>query len=187
MATLDSFTTLKDQGVDATSFGHHFQYVEQYLRRHHSTQPSHQSYNNIFHTWALLHQNSTCSSSSLLFWFFHFAMISNFPHTKLSKQGTVGSMPQNRWYDEDCKDLYRQHKELQKMTRRKKQVWEAPQYWKLYHMLMCSLCTTNQHPLRIQDHTWHVYTNKLYQVLNQPPIRMPSTPRPTMETFFKTS
>ena len=43
----------------------------------------------------------------------HSATISNFPYTKHSSQGRVGSMPQNRWYDEDCRDLHRQLKVLQ--------------------------------------------------------------------------
>ena len=60
-------------------------------------------------------------------------------------------MPQNRWYDDDCKDLHRElkvsqlngtitpiqvRKEMCTMTRRKRQSWEASQNWELYHMLM---------------------------------------------------
>ena len=66
----------------------------------------------------------------------HSATINNLPYTKHSNQGRVGSMPQNRWYDDDCRDLHRQlkvsylsgtitsiqaHKEMLKMTRRKRQ------------------------------------------------------------------
>ena len=35
------------------------------------------------------------------------AAISSFPYTKDSSHGRIGSMPQNKWYDEDCWELYR--------------------------------------------------------------------------------
>ena len=140
----------------------------------------------------------------------HSATINSFPYTKYSNQGRVGSMPQTRWYDEDCRNLHRQlkvsqlggtitaiqaRKEKRKMARHKRRVWETSQYWELYHMLMSSDCATAWRRLReptpqtpIEDpNTRHTYTKSPYQVPNQPPIRMPSTPRPTMGTFYTTS
>ena len=40
----------------------------------------------------------------------HCTTINSFPYTKHSNQCRVGSMPQNRWYDDDCRDLNRQLK-----------------------------------------------------------------------------
>ena len=37
----------------------------------------------------------------------HSAAASSFPYTKHSNQGKLGSMPQNKWYDEDSRDLHR--------------------------------------------------------------------------------
>ena len=138
------------------------------------------------------------------------AAISSFPYTKASSHGRIGSMPQNKWYDEDCRELYRQlkvsrlsgtlssvqaRKEMRKMTRRKRRAWEASQYWELYHMLMSRDCALAWKRLReprsqtpIEDpNIWHTYTERLYHVPNQPPIPLPSTPRPTMGTLFTTS
>ena len=132
------------------------------------------------------------------------------PYMKHSNQGRVGSMPQNRWYEEDCRELHRQlnvsqlsgtitsvqaRNEMYKMTRPKRRVWEASEYWELYHMLMSIDCATTWKRLResrpqtpIEDpNTCHTYTERLYQVPNQPPIPMPSTPRPTMGILFTTS
>ena len=75
---------------------------------------------NKSHTWALWHILSTCSGPSLLSWFLlafrkpyygthhlpHSAWINSIPYTKHSNQGRVRSMPQNRWYDEDCRYLH---------------------------------------------------------------------------------
>ena len=150
------------------------------------------------------------SLSTKLTHILHSAATSSFPCTKHSNQGRSGSMPQNKWYDEDCRDLHRKltvsqlngsitstqaRKEMRKMTRRKRRAWEASQYWELYHMLMSSDCATAWKRLReprpqtpIEDpETWHTYTERLYQIPNQPPIPMPSTPRPTTGTLFTTS
>ena len=40
----------------------------------------------------------------------HSTTISSFPYTKHSNHSRIGSMPQNKWYDEDCRELYRQLK-----------------------------------------------------------------------------
>ena len=42
----------------------------------------------------------------------HSMAINSFRHMKRFKQGRVGFMPQSRWYDVDCKDLYRQLKSI---------------------------------------------------------------------------
>ena len=140
----------------------------------------------------------------------HSAAMDSFPHTRHSHHTRIGSMPQNRWYDDECRDLYKKlrisqltglighreaRKQMRKMTRYKKRVWEESQYWDLYHMLMSNDCARAWRRLQepqsqtpIQDpSTWHTYAEKLYQVPDQPPIMTPYTPRPTMGTFFTTS
>ncbi|MCO5608775.1 hypothetical protein L7F22_062991 [Adiantum nelumboides] len=62
-----------------------------------------------------------------------------------------GSMPQNGWYDDDCRELRRglrtaetlgeithrqAQRRMQSLIRRKKREWEERQYWELYHLLM---------------------------------------------------
>ena len=65
--------------------------------------------------------------------------------------------------------------------------WEASQYWEVYHMLMSrddALAWKRlweprpQTPVK-DPNTWHTYIERFYHVPNQPPIPMPSTPRPT--------
>ena len=140
----------------------------------------------------------------------HSAAINSFPHTRHCSKVRLGSMPQNRWYDEECRDLYRHlkisqlngtissveaRKRMRKMTRCKKRAWEESQYWELYHMLMSCDSATAWRRLREpksrtpieEPNTWHTYAEKLYQVPNQPPIQTPSGPRPRIGTFFTTS
>ena len=73
-------------------------------------------------------------------------------------------------------------------------MWEAFQYWELYHMLMSSDCAIAwkrlweprpQTPIN-DPNTWHTYTERLYQVPNHPPSHMPCTPRRTMGTVLTT-
>ena len=40
----------------------------------------------------------------------HSTAIHNVPYTKHSNHSRLGSMPKNKWYDEDCRDLYSQLK-----------------------------------------------------------------------------
>ena len=120
-----------------------------------------------------------------------------------SKQGIgAGSLPQNRWYNDDCRDKYRQlklsrlggiittnkaHKEMGNMICRKRQTWEASQ---IRTSTICSWVTSvplpggdygNKTKTPIKDrNTWYTYTEKLYQAPNQPCIPMPSSPRPTV-------
>ena len=101
---------------------HNFLYFELKIDISNTTNFNQPSHHTTIHSyvWSLLHILSTCqahlssldSSLSLenlnaqLTHILHSATISSFPHTKHSKQGRVGSMPHNRWYDEDCRDLY---------------------------------------------------------------------------------
>ena len=82
----------------------------------------------------------TTQLSSLL----HTAATRSFPH-HMHKVHTArsGTMPQNRWYDEECKELYRHlrtqqalgritreeaRRQMRPLTRRKKQAYEETQY-----------------------------------------------------------
>lgn len=118
-------------------------------------------------------------------------------------------MPQNRWYDDECRELYRRlrtqkalgeiteteaRKRMKTLTRRKRRKYEETQYWDLYHMLMSGDAATAWRRLReprtptpIEDpETWHSYAEGLYHIPQQPPIPHPPEPRPTTCTFFTT-
>ncbi|KAH6556711.1 hypothetical protein KP509_1Z160900 [Ceratopteris richardii] len=75
----------------------------------------------------------------------------SFPHRTYVHPPRRGSMPQNRWYDAECREL-RKHlqilehrgdithaqsqRRMQILTRRKRREWEERQYWDIYHLLM---------------------------------------------------
>lgn len=82
----------------------------------------------------------------------HSAAVRSFPyHIQTGRPPTSGSMPQNRWYDDECRNLYHSlrvqrargeitrrqaGRRMHTLTRRKRRAYEEAQYWDTYHMLM---------------------------------------------------
>ncbi|MCO5551938.1 hypothetical protein L7F22_005445 [Adiantum nelumboides] len=118
-------------------------------------------------------------------------------------------MPQNRWYDDECRNLHRHlrvleisgeityrqaQRRMRTLTRRKRREWEEHQYWDIYHLLMSQDSAEASRrfrpprpPTPIQDPaTWHRYAESLYEIPGQPPIPTPSATRPISSTFFTT-
>lgn len=111
----------------------------------------------------------------------HSAAMTSFPHTThTGHPPRAGTMPQNRWYDADCRELYRHlrsqkalgeiteieaRKKMKTLTRRTRRAYEETQYWDLYHMLMSGDAATawrrlreSQTPTPIEDlEIWHTY------------------------------
>jgi len=137
----------------------------------------------------------------------HTSAISCFPHTTHTGRTPPPGTPQNRWYDDECRELYRRlwaqraleeitereaGRQMRALTRRKRRAFEETQELKLYHLLMSMDCATAWRTLReprpttpIEDpQTWHDYAERLYEVPGQPPIPEPPEPRPTTSTFF---
>ena len=113
---------------------------------HHTTIHLTHELSSIYYRHVQAHLSSLDSSMPLenlttkLTHILHSASISSFPYTKHSNQSRIGSIPHNRWYDEDRRDFYRQLKvsrlsgsissvqvckEMCKMKRRKRRAWEA--------------------------------------------------------------
>ena len=103
----------------------------------------------------LLEMDPTTSMSTLttqLSLLLHTAAISSFPHhTHMGRTVKPGTMPQNRWYDDECRELYmplrtqqalgkitqkEARRQMRSLTRRKRRAYEETQYWDLYHLLM---------------------------------------------------
>ena len=137
----------------------------------------------------------------------HTSALNSYPHHTSSGHITKGNMPQNQWYDEECRELYRSlqaqkargeitHQEasrcIKTLTRRKRRAYEEEQYWDLYHLLMSRDAATAWRRIReprpptpIDDpQVWHTYAESLYHLPLQPPIIHPPDPRPTISTFF---
>ncbi|MCO5600622.1 hypothetical protein L7F22_054737 [Adiantum nelumboides] len=124
----------------------------------------------------------------------HASALQSFPHSTHTDSPRTGTMPQNRWYDDECRDLRKKvraleasgeitHREAQRrmhsLTRRKKRAWEEIQYWDLYHLLMSRdskeawrRIRESRQPTPNQDpQQWHHYAESLYHIPDQPPIR----------------
>ena len=136
----------------------------------------------------------------------HSAALESFPVTTHSAPRT-GAMPQNRWYDDECRQLYQNlraqqalgsiserqmRRRMGTLTRRKRRAFEEAQWWDMYHTLMSRHATVAWRDMRqrsiptpIEDpDVWRTYTERLYQIPDQPPIPHPAEPRPTTPTFF---
>ncbi|MCO5554543.1 hypothetical protein L7F22_008073 [Adiantum nelumboides] len=116
-------------------------------------------------------------------------------------------MPQNRWYDDECRQLYQrlraQHiteqiserqmrRQMGTLTRRKRRAFEVTQWWDMYPTLQSRDAAISWRDMRqrtpptpIEDPAiWHTYAEALYQVPAQPPLPHPAAPRPTAPTLF---
>eukprot|EP00249_Psilotum_nudum_P009654 c22069_g1_i1 orf=27-1430(-) len=134
----------------------------------------------------------------------------SFPHHTHTYPPRTGTMPQNGWYDEECREGRRQiraleahgeithrqsQRRMQSLTRRKKREWEETQYWEIYHLLMSRDSKEAWRRIRerrqstpIHDPViWRDYAESLYHVPHQPVIPTPQSPRPTDPVFFTTS
>ena len=108
-------------------------------------------------------------------------------------------MPQNRWYDDECGELYRRlrarralgeitereaRRQMKALTRRKRRIFEETQELELYRLFMSMDSATAWRTLReprpttpIEDpQVWHDYAERLYEVPGQPPITQPLEP-----------
>ncbi|MCO5549181.1 hypothetical protein L7F22_002647 [Adiantum nelumboides] len=116
-------------------------------------------------------------------------------------------MPQNRWYDDECRELYRNlraqrapgeitereaRRQMKTLTRRKKREFEEAQELDLFHLLMSQDSAVAWRRLReprpstpIEDpQRWHDYAQRLYEIPGQPLIPKRIGPRPASSTFF---
>ncbi|MCO5562396.1 hypothetical protein L7F22_016023 [Adiantum nelumboides] len=110
----------------------------------------------------------------------HESATQSFPHRIHTHPPRTGTMPQNRWYDDECRNLHRHlrileirgeithhqaQRKMRTLTRRKRREWEEHQYWDIYHLLMSQDCVEAWRRIRpprpstpIQDPaTWHRY------------------------------
>ena len=142
----------------------------------------------------------------------HTLAISSFPHTphRPVTQAKTGTMPQNDWYDDECRDtrarlLLKQargeisakqaKRAFQSLTRRKKRAFEIEKYWALYQLFLSN--NSAEAWKKIREHrpptpittpqVWHTYGESLYHIPDQPPLPHPPQPRPSTSTFFTTS
>ncbi|MCO5578945.1 hypothetical protein L7F22_032796 [Adiantum nelumboides] len=81
----------------------------------------------------------------------HSAALESFPSTMHSSDTSrSGTMPQNRWYDDECRQLYQRlraqhitgqiferqmHRQMGTLSRRKRRTFEETQWWDVYHTL----------------------------------------------------
>ncbi|MCO5604881.1 hypothetical protein L7F22_059055 [Adiantum nelumboides] len=113
-------------------------------------------------------------------------------------------MPQNRWYDNECRELYRvlrvldeiterdAQRQIKTLTRPKKWEFEEAQELDLFYLLMSRDSAGAWRRLRepraptlVDDpQRWHDYAQRLYQIPDQPPIPEPMEPRPIASTLF---
>ena len=138
----------------------------------------------------------------------HTSAISSFPHTThTGHTPPPGTMPQNRWYDDECRELYRRlraqralgeitereaRRQMKTLTRRKRRAFEETQELELYRLFMSMDSATAWRTLReprpstpIEDpQTWHDYAERLYDIPGQPPIPHPPEARPMSSSFF---
>ena len=121
------------------------------------------------------------------------AATQSFPnHSTPTTQTRTGTTPQNRWYDEECRQLSRQlraqlvrhtisrreaNRQMHSLTRRKKRAYEERQYWDLYHLFMSIDSATAwrrirdpRPPPRSLIHTLGTPMHKSYMIFHTRPL-----------------
>ena len=139
----------------------------------------------------------------------HGAAAEAYPHTQPDQRRRSGHMPQNSWYDEECRQgraqiqrelalgviTYRQSRiATRRLVRRKKRTFlvqmeqdlyqlflsrDSGEAWRLFH-------EQSPPPVITSTETWGQYAASLYTVPDQPPLPDPPQPCPATSTFFTT-
>ena len=139
----------------------------------------------------------------------HGAAAEAYPHTQPDQRRRSGSMPQNSWYDEECKETrariqrelllgvitHRQSRiTLRRLVRRKKRAFlaqmerdlyqlflsqDSGEAWRFFHEHSPPPCITS-------PEVWGQYAASLYTIPGQPPLPDPPEPCPTTSIFFTT-
>ncbi|MCO5559084.1 hypothetical protein L7F22_012676 [Adiantum nelumboides] len=139
----------------------------------------------------------------------HGAAKEAFQHTQSGHKRKTGNMPQNSWYDEECREVRAQIKReltlgnitykqsrvaLWRIVRRKKRAFltwlehelyqlflsrDSSEAWRFFH-------EQSPPPVITSPDEWGQYAASLYTVSGQPPLPEPIEPCPTTSTFFTT-
>ena len=137
----------------------------------------------------------------------HGAAVEAYPHTLPDQRSRSGNMPQNSWYDEECREMraqiqrklalglitYRQSRvTFRRLVRRKKRAFltqlerdlyqlflgrDSGEAWRLFH-------EHSPPPVINSPEIWGQYAASLYTVPEQPPLPDPPEPCPATSTFF---
>ena len=137
----------------------------------------------------------------------HEAAQEAYPHTKPHQKRSTGNMPQNNWYDEECKEMRTSlqkeelsgaitHKQSKKMysriVRRKKRNYLAQLEKELYHLFLSQdsaeawkfFQERTPPPAITSTEVWGEYAKTLYTVLGQEPLPEPLEICPQNYSFF---
>ena len=145
--------------------------------------------------------------TSLLTEILHGAAKEAFQHTQPGHKRKTGNMPQNSWYDEECKEVRAQIKReltlgnitykqsrvaLRRIVRWKKRAFltwlehelyqlflsrDSREAWRFFH-------EQSPPPMITSLDVWCQYAASLYTISGQPPLPEPIEPCPTTSTFF---
>eukprot|EP00250_Pteridium_aquilinum_P004691 c14891_g1_i2 orf=2-1366(-) len=139
----------------------------------------------------------------------HGAASEAYPHTQPDRRRHSGSMPQNSWYDEECREMraqlqrdlllgvitYRQSRiAYRRLVRRKKRAFLAQMERDLYQLFLSRDSREawrffHEHsppPVITSPDVWGQYATSLYTVPGQDPLPDPTEPCPPTSTFFTT-
>lgn len=145
--------------------------------------------------------------TSLLTEILHGAAKEAYPHTQPDQKRGFGNMPQNSWYDEECRETraqiqreltlgiitYRQSRiALRRLVRRKKRTFLAQLEHDLYQLFLSKDSSEawrffHEHsppPVITSPEIWGQYATSLYDVPGQPPLPDPIESCPATSTFF---
>ena len=137
----------------------------------------------------------------------HEAALEAYPHSQPHYKCRFGSMLQNSWYDEECREMritlqkevllgIRTQKQsrmfFRRLVRRKKRNYLAQLEREIYHLFLSQdsaeawkLFREQAPPLAITStEIWGKYATSLYSVPGQPPLPHPMEPCPKTCTFF---
>ncbi|KAH7440397.1 hypothetical protein KP509_04G105200 [Ceratopteris richardii] len=137
----------------------------------------------------------------------HSAASVAYPHTRPVRRRQYGSMPQNSWYDEECREMraqlqrdlllgvitYRQSQiAFRRLVRRKKRAYLSQLERDLYQMFLSrdsreAWRLFHEHstpPAITSPDVWDQYATSLYMVPGQEPLPSREEPCPATSTFF---